>query len=274
MLSSLDPTPNQIRKLLLEAADACALSIASGDEPFFKKLEWWLADGVFNHEPYGMFRTEAPYKKGDARTIGQYLEQETRHRWDGMETLKDLFAQKVLELTEEWVLKWLPDHVAKMPSPEEWERRWGHEWEEALYLAGLHPELPDAAWEEFLSLSLSTIVERWREHAARVATERALQAARMVSRQGLESAIVERVSDEVAHFKSLTPDVSLVEILEFIAIEKSAISETEIAVYVHSPSITQATCSRTVKALQERFPLPKSWRHPGVCPEAIGQSQE
>lgn len=274
MLSSLYLSSNQIRKLLLEAADACALSIASGDEPFFKKLEWWLADGVFNHEPYGMFRTDTPYKKGDTRTIGDYLKQETRHRWDGMETLRDLFSQKVMEMTEEWVLKWLPNQVKKMPSPEEWERRWAHEWDEALYLAGLHPELPDAAWEEFLSLALTTIVERWRDQAARVATERALQAARMVSRQGLESAIVERVSNEVSHSRSVSPELSCLEILESMVSDEVGPSEVEIAVYVHSPPFTRTASAQIVKALQERFPLPGSWRHPGICPESLAHAQE
>ena len=255
-------SPNQIRVVLSQAAEACALGLASGDEPFFKKLEWWLADGVFNNEPYGMFRTELPYSKGDQRTVAEFLAQETHHRWDGMDTLRDLFNQQVSEILEQWVLSWLPLHLkSPVPSPDEWERVWVHEWEEELFLVNLNPRFEESSWDEFLSLPLATLVEGWRSHAARVASARALRAARMVSRQGLEAAIIEKVSDELAHSRTTRPHQSILQALEALVGSGGRVLPLEVAVYVHSPSFTRRVDAQILREVQARFALPASWAH-------------
>lgn len=266
-MSSL--SPHQIQTLLSQAAQACAVELASADEPFFKKLEWWLADGVFNNEPYGMFRTTNPYFQGDKRTVEEFLSQETHHRWDGMDTLRDLFNQRVLELLEEWVLNWLMAHPqGAAPTPEQWEKMWVHEWEEALFLVELNPRFEGNQWEEFLALPVATLVEGWREHAHRVAATRALHAARMVSRQDLEAAIIEKVSDELSHQRASAPKQSTLEALEALVGENGCVQKLEVAVYVHSPSFTRRVDPALLKQVQERFPLPSSWNQ--VLPLQVG----
>lgn len=252
-----------IKNLLSTAAESCALALASGDEPFFKKLEWWLADGVFNHEPFGMFRTDDPYRPGDTRTVGGFLQQETRHHWDGMRHLHDLFCQQVMELLEGWVRQWLVHQAGQRAVDEkEWDRDWAGEWEEALFMVSLHPKADASAWEEFLALPLATVVEGWREHAARVADERALRAARMVSRQAIEAAMVEKVANDFAHQRRQCPGLSVLASLEALLDDPYPSTALELAVFVRSSAFTRRLAGEDLGRIHARFPLPEAWANP------------
>lgn len=260
----------QIQTVLAAAAETCALGIANGDEPFFKKLEWWLADGVFNQEPHGMFRTEDPYRPGDLRTVAEFLAQEPHHRWDGMNTLADLFAIHVLEMLGAWCQDYLKVRLGpSAPGEEEWENVYAPEWEDALHMADLHPQSPASIWTEFLALPLGTLVENWRSRAAEVARERRLKAARMLSRQDIEQSMVARVDAALRAGRArLEGPLDLEALLTDTARGLGEWGSTEVAIYVHSSLFAQNTERALLRRLAQRFPIPAAWERGGELAEA------
>lgn len=263
----------QIKERLAGLADRCALALSSGDEAFLKRLEWWLADGVFNLEPHGMFRTEHPYGADDPRSVGDYLQQPTFHRWEGTQVLFDLFVQEVLDQLEAWVRAKLEQELPAdtTPGDDEWEQVFAPEWEESLYLVGLHPRAHDHLWTEFLALPLAVVVENWRLHAGEMAVQRQRQAARSVSRHDLEVSMIRRVAHAVAKRLPLLgsavartanegaagerPAPAWEQVLSEIASEWGEVGPLEVALYVHSALFAQNVPPATVQALHRRYPL-------------------
>ena len=254
----------QIKDHLHTLADQCALALSSGDEPFFKHLEWWLADGVFNLEPHGMFRAEQPYRAHDPRTVGEYLQQPTFHRWEGVHVLFDLFAQEVLEQLEQWAKEHLKDVVPadSLPTEDEWRHVFAPEWDEVLYMVGMHPRGPHNMWEEFLQLPVAAVIENWRPHAERAALERRGNAARMASQHEVEVAMIQRISKAVAARLSARTSAgqpptepAWEALLEVIAAEQGPVGALEVALYVHSSLFVNTVPSRVVAALHARYPL-------------------
>ena len=254
---------SQIQTVLAAAAETCALSIDQGEVPFFKQMEWWLADGVFNQEPHGMFRTQAPYQKGDLRSVAEFLAQEPFHRWEGLHTLRDLFCSRVIELLSSWCQERLKDQLgADAPGEDEWEHVYQAEWEDALYLADLNPNAPVSIWDEFLELPLSTLVENWRDHAQDVAQDRRLKAARMLSRQDLEQSMILRVSGALERLRqghAHPHDTAL--LLDETCAVLGEWGPTEVAIYVHSSLFSQNTEAALLNRLYALYPIPESWQN-------------
>ena len=251
----------QIQTILAAAAETCALSIATGDSAFFNQLEWWLADGVFNHAPHGMFRTDDPYVVGELRDVAEFLSQEPRHRWEGVHTLRDLFSNQVLELLEGWC----KDHLSQTlgdsaPGTDEWENVYVHEWEDALFLADLHPRAESSIWNEFLGVPLATVVEKWRHHAEQVADERRLKAARMLSRQDIERSMIARVERALQNHRLDHPsphDIPL--LLSEVSQKLGEWGPLEVALYVHSTLFSQNADRALLQVLYRTHPIPERW---------------
>ena len=241
------------KESLVTTATTCALVLASGEEPFFKRLEWWLADGAFNHAPFGMFRSEQPYQPKDLRTVRQFLAQPAPHRWEGTSILRDLFDEQVLEMLQEWAAV----HLGTAADPLAFQGQAIEEWEDALMLVGLHPRVRGSAWEEFLSLPLTTVVEPWRGQARQVARERACQAARFVSRQQVEAAAIHGVAEEMSRRRRATPGGS---VESWLAQAAEARGAFDVALYVRAAVFTQRLEASRVAPLQERYVVPAEWR--------------
>lgn len=254
---------SQIQPVLAAHAETCAISVAQGEVNFFKEMEWWLADGVFNQEPHGMFRTESPYQKGDLRTVAEFLDQEPFHRWEGLQTLRDLFSTRVIEMLSEWCRKRLSEQLGEdAPCEDEWENVYQAEWEDALYLADLNPHASRSLWDEFLEVPLETLVERWRPHAQAVAQERRLKAARMLSRQDLERSMIIRVADKLERLRHDHPtphDVPL--LLQQACQDLGRMGSLEVSIYVHSSLFAQNTESGMLNQLYALYPIPDSWQN-------------
>ena len=251
----------QVQSVLHAAAEQCALGIESANLPFFKELEWWVADGVINLEPHGMFRVETPYRVGDLRTVREFLQQDSHHQWEGVRTLMDLFNNHVEELLSDWCQEYLQKTLFDdAPDEDEWDNVYAVEWEGAMFLADIHPKSTESLWDEFLNLPLLPVVERWRLRAEVVAKERRYRAARMVSRQDVEQAMVDRVKKTLEKYRANheTPhDIErlLLEIRE----DLGEWGPLEVALYVHSSMFVQGTEASLLARLFRAHPIPKRW---------------
>ena len=251
----------QVQSVLHAAAEQCALGIENASIHFFRELEWWVADGVLNQEPYGMFRVEDPYRHGDLRTVREFLQQECHHRWQGAGTLQDLFANQVEEMLTDWCQEYLKNTLgADAPGDDEWDNVYAVEWEGAVFLADLHPRSKESMWDEFLDLPLLPVVERWRFRAEVVAKERRYRAARMMSRQDLEQSMVERVKATLEKYRANheTPH-DIERLLREIRSDLGAWGDVEVALFVHSSMFFQSTEPELLARLFQEHPIPKRW---------------
>lgn len=257
---------SQIKDLLVPLALECEADFSSGTEPFFKQLEWWLADGVFNHEPHGMFRTQDPYQGvADDRCIGEYLYQETHHRWEGMQTLMDLFVQKVLEMLDDWAFRRISTKLGTSPlSREEWEEVYSPEWEEVLRMINLDPRQSSSSWDEFLEMSLPIVIEPWRMYAEETARARARKTARTVSRHAIETAMIGRVKEMVSVCQALHPQWMEQELLRQVSqdLGRENVGQLEMGLYVHSSHFARRVPASDLPGFRQAYPIPDHWLEP------------
>lgn len=263
----------QINTVLAQAIDACLQAIEDQEFGLFSQMQCWLSDGVFNHEPHGTFRCEQPYRPGDVRTVEQFLTQPARHRWEGRQTLFDVFSDEVLCRYETWVRSYLEQQEAGIPKPlrdDEWESVYYPIMEEMLDTAAALPLMGEGLWREFLGASLSSMVEPWRMWCEELASRRARKAARLVSRQHLEKQMIHRVEAEAERLRKANPRLAWPAFLEVVRGQLHGHADLHLAVFVHSHAFLQLVQDNDeLRQVQDRYRLPEEWHSPELDEEDL-----
>lgn len=262
----------QIKALLSDLSESCEVALTSDDMPYYPTLKWWLADGVFNLAPHGLFKTDHPYEgANDPRTVRDFLSQVPQVRFEGMHTLLDLFAEEVMGLLSGWAHSVLQKNMGDaFPSEDEWEQVYVPEWEAILSLAGLHPK-GEGFWDEFLDFPLAVHVEPLRFAAQQMALQRRAKIARTVSRQDIESTMIQVISALVSQEQGNRPkDQPWAEWLMGVLDREQVRYPLEVAMYVHSTHFTRLVNPGQVRQFVERYPIPSFWKEGLDMAEIIG----
>lgn len=252
----------QIKALLSELSESCEVALASDDMPYYPALKWWLADGVFNLAPHGLFSTDRPYEgQNDPRTVREFLQQVPRVRYEGMHSLLDLFSEEVMNLMGAWAHEVMQQRMGEgFPSEDEWETVYLPEWEAILQMTGLHPK-SDGFWDEFLDLPLAVHVEPMRLAAHQMALQRRAKIARTVSRQDLEATMVQVMAAVVTQEQAERPRDQDWEGWLHALLEREELRyPLEVAMYVNSSQFTRLVRPPHLRSFVDRFPIPVSWK--------------
>lgn len=262
----------QIKALLSELSESCEVALASDDMPYYAALKWWLADGVFNLAPHGLFATDIPYQgTSDARTVREFLKQTPKVRYDGMHTLLDMFAEEVMNLMGGWAHEIMQQRMGDdFPSEDEWEQVYLPEWESILQMTGLHPK-SEGFWDEFLDLPLAVHVEPLRFAAHQMSMQRRMKIARTVSKHDLEGSMVQVIGEIVGREQAERPKEESWEAWLLALLEREeARLPLEVAMYVNSSQFTRLVRPEEVRRFVARFPIPAFWTNANATANIIG----
>ncbi len=254
----------QIRALLSDVSQLCEVTLNSDDYTHYAAFKWWLADGVFNHAPHGQFNTDLPYLgEHDDRTVRDFLEQAPATRYEGVQTLMDLFSEEVVNHLSEWAQSVVRQRLGdQAPSEDEWENVYVPEWENILNLTGLHPKSENGFWDDFLDVPLHVVVEPLRFAAAQASLRRRGKLARMVSRFNVEEAMRLTIANRVdAERATRTNALPWNEWLFCLLESLEAQYEVEVALFSNSSShlVKLVSDAQDRQRFIDRFPLPAYW---------------
>jgi len=252
----------QIQALMSDLSERLEMAWSTDELPFFAHLKWWLADGAFNFAPQNMFQTEMPYQgENDVRTVREFLEQTPHIRWEGMHTLRDLFSEEAMTLLTDWAHAMLRERMGEgFPSEDEWEQVYVDQWEQVLWLTGLHPKSAQGAWDELLDIKLSVLVEPMRFSAAQVSRQRRAKVALAVSKHDLEEAMIQAIASMIDQARADKPAnqswaVWLMGLLEAQQVRLPL----EVALYANSSRLSRLIRPDEIKQFTDRFPIPPAW---------------
>lgn len=250
----------KIQNALSYFADHFSKELERDLHGFFKRMGWWLTDGVLNGEPSGLFKCKDPYRgKLEKRTVREFLDQEPNHLLGDIQSLRDLFNQQTKYWIEEWFKEELSENFgSEAPSIQDWEKKWSHILEATLDVYALNPE-HESEWDKFLDLKLKSVVETWRFKAELEAKKRfdRLSSAAMLNE--LESCILIRLTGLFDKQRMEYPVGGTLQWLSGMSSELGSYSKIEMGLFVRSDVFRKKWGGQHLEEIDRLYPKDPEW---------------